>query len=54
MAQFDSYEAQNLIETSIGYMLNDDRDDLINLLRQNGVNVSDNVSDDDLLNMTLC
>jgi hypothetical protein len=52
MAQFDSYEAQNLIETSIGYMLNDDRDDLINLLRQNGVNVSDNVSDDDLLNMT--
>lgn len=52
MAQFDSYEAQNLIETSIGYMLVDDRDDLINLLRQNGVNVDDNVSDDDLLNMT--
>jgi hypothetical protein len=52
MAQFDSYEAQNLIETSIGYMLNDDRDDLITLLRQNGVNVSDDVSDEDLLNMT--
>lgn len=52
MAQFDSYEAQNLIETSIGYMLVDDRDDLINLLRQNGVNVDDNISDDDLLNMT--
>lgn len=52
MAQFDSYEAQNLIETSIGYMLNDDRDELINLLRQNGVTVNDNVSDDDLLNMT--
>jgi len=52
MAQFDSYQAQNLIETSIGYMLNDDRDDLINLLRQNGVNVSDDVSDEDLLNMT--
>jgi hypothetical protein len=52
MAQFDSYEAQNLIETSIGYILNDDRDDLITLLRQNGVNVSDDVSDEDLLNMT--
>jgi hypothetical protein len=52
MAQFDSYEAQNLIEISIGYMLNDDRDDLITLLRQNGVNVSDDVSDEDLLNMT--
>lgn len=52
MTHFDSYEAQNLIETSIGYMLVDDRDDLINLLRQNGVNVDDNVSDDDLLNMT--
>jgi hypothetical protein len=33
-------------------MLNDDRDDLITLLRQNGVNVSDDVSDEDLLNMT--
>jgi hypothetical protein len=36
----------------MGYMLNDDRDDLITLLRQNGVNVSDDVSDEDLLNMT--
>ena len=52
MAQFDTYQAQNLIEKSIGYMLYQDRDDLITLLRQNGVNVRDNVSDDDLLTMT--
>lgn len=52
MTQLNSYEAENLIVTSIGYMLNDDRDELISLLRQNGVTINDNVSNDDLLNMT--
>lgn len=52
MAQFDTYQAQNLIEKSIGLMVYEDRDDLIELLRQNGVNVNDSVSNDDLLTMT--
>jgi cobalamin biosynthesis Mg chelatase CobN len=33
-------------------MVYEDRDELINLLRQNGVVVNDNVSDDELLTMT--
>lgn len=52
MAQFDTYEAQSLIEKSIGYIVNDNREDLIELLRQNGVNVNDDVSNEDLIAMT--
>lgn len=52
MAQIDTYQAQNLIEKAIGLMVYDDRDSLIELLRQNGVNVNDSVSNDDLLTMT--
>lgn len=52
MAQFDTYQAQSLIEKSIGLMVYEDRNELIDLLRQNGVSVSDNVSDDELLTMT--
>jgi len=37
---------------SIGLMVYEDKDTLIALLRKNGVQVSDNVSTDDLLNMT--
>jgi len=51
MAQFDSYQAQDLIEKSIGLTLQENREDLIDLLIQNGVQVPNNVSDDDLLTM---
>jgi hypothetical protein len=51
MAQFDSYQAQDLIEKSIGFTLQENREDLIALLIQNGVQVPNNVSDDDLLTM---
>lgn len=52
MKQLDVYEAKDVIIKSIGYMVYEDRGTLINLLRKNGVQVSDNVSDDDLIKMT--
>jgi len=52
MKQLDVYEAKDIIIKSIGYMVYEDRGTLIDLLRKNGVQVSDNVSDDDLIKMT--
>ena len=52
MKQLDVYEAKDVIIKSIGYMVYEDRGTLIDLLRKNGVQVSDNVSDDDLIRMT--
>jgi hypothetical protein len=52
MKQLDVYEAKDVIIKSIGYMVYEDRGTLIDLLRKNGVQVSDNVSDDDLIKMT--
>lgn len=52
MKQLDVYEAKDVIIKSIGYMVYEDRGALIDLLRKNGVQVSDNVSDDDLIRMT--
>lgn len=52
MKQIDVYEAKGLIEKCIGYMVYEDKDTLIALLRKNGVQVDDNVSDDDLIKMT--
>jgi len=50
MKQLDVYEAKDVIIKSIGYMVYEDRGTLIDLLRKNGVQVSDN--DDDLIKMT--
>jgi hypothetical protein len=52
MNQLDVYQAKDLLMQSIGLMVYEDRETLIALLRKNGVQVSDNVSTDDLLNMT--
>lgn len=52
MKQLDVYEAKDVIIKSIGYMVYEDRGTLIDLLRKNGVQISDNVSDDDLIKMT--
>lgn len=52
MKQFDVYEAQSVIEKSIGYMIYEDKDTLIALLRKNGVQIPDNVSNDELIAMT--
>jgi len=52
MNQLDVYQAKDLLMQSIGLMVYEDRDTLIALLRKNGVQVTDNVSTDDLLNMT--
>ncbi len=52
MKQLDVYEAKDVIIKSIGYMVYEDRGALIDLLRKNGVQVSDNLSDDDLIRMT--
>jgi hypothetical protein len=52
MNQLDVYQAKDLLMQSIGLMVYEDKDTLIALLRKNGVQVSDNVSTDDLLNMT--
>lgn len=52
MAQPNVYEAQEVIQKSIGYITSEKKKDLINLLRQNGVQVNDSVSDKDLMRMT--
>jgi len=52
MNQLDVYQAKDLLMQSIGLMVYEDRDTLIALLRKNGVQVTDNVSTDNLLNMT--
>ena len=52
MKQLDVYEAKDVIIKSIGYIVYEDRGTLIDLLRKNGVQISDNVSDDDLIKMT--
>ena len=52
MKQIDVYEAQSVIEKSIGYMVYEDKSTLIALLRKNGVQVPEKVSDDDLIRMT--
>ncbi len=52
MNQLDVYQAKDLLMQSIGLMAYEDRDTLVTLLRKNGVQVEDNVSTNDLLNMT--
>jgi hypothetical protein len=52
MNQLDVYQAKDLLMQSIGLMAYEDKDTLVNLLRKNGVQVEDNVSTNDLLNMT--
>jgi len=52
MKQLDVYEAKDVIVKIIGLMVYEDRGTLIDLLRKNGVQVSDNVSDDDLIKIT--
>jgi hypothetical protein len=52
MKQVDVYEAKDVIQKAIGCMVYEDRDTLIALLRKNGVQVKDDVSDDDLIRMT--
>ena len=52
MSQLDVYQAKDVLMKSIGLMAYEDRDTLIALLRKNGVQVPENVSDDELLNMT--
>jgi len=52
MNQLDVYQAKDVLMQSIGLIAYEDKDTLIALLRKNGVQVSDNVSTDDLLNMT--
>jgi hypothetical protein len=52
MSQLDVYQAKDLLMQSIGLMAYEDRDTLVTLLRKNGVQVEDNVSTNDLLNMT--
>jgi hypothetical protein len=52
MNQLDVYQAKDVLMKSIGLTAYEDRDTLIALLRKNGVQVPENVSDNDLLNMT--
>lgn len=52
MNQVDVYQAKDVLMQSIGLMAYEDRDTLIALLRKNGVQLSDDVSNDELLNMT--
>lgn len=52
MNKIDVYQAKEVIEKSIGYMVYEDKGTLIALLRKNGVQVADNVGDNELIQMT--